>query len=285
MTKTIQGLELYTYDEIIDLVTDFVKEVLYDNGYSDRDVKIHNVKLHGSRLRGQAREDSDLDAVIEYSGDINEDDLFNMLHENPLYIDGIEVDVNPIQENMNDYMKRSDKYDAMKLKERYTSVESRVAYLESLLDDTFNTVYKIYDKYSSYDYADMDVSSYRIKSIKEFNALKGGVCWDFVIPIANDLDANEVPYTCYFTGLHKNGNMIASHTYIVTDTSPRYWIECSWMRNKGVHEVSSFKDVENALKSSYNADEVFTVSYVPRKTPGMSPEQFFNYLEDTGVEC
>lgn len=169
-------------------------------------------------------------------------------------------------------------------------LERCVAHLERLLlvENKLNIesiVYEIYDKYSDYDYADMDVSNYRIKSIKEFNTLKGGVCWDFVIPIANNLDVNEVPYTCYFTGLHNDGNMIASHTYIVTDTSPRYWIECSWMRNKGVHEVSSFKDVENVLKSSYSADEVFTVSYVPRKTQGMKPEQFFNYLEDTGIEC
>lgn len=286
MTKTIQGLENYSYNEIIDIINDFIMNRIWNSGHSSDDIKLTDIRLHGSRLRGQARDDSDLDAVVEYDGDIRDDDFFSILNdEDPLYIDDVRVDINPIKEDLDLYMKRSHDYDRMKLKERHASLESRVAYLESLLDNTFNTVYKIYDKYSDYDYADMDVSNYRIKSIKEFNTLKGGVCWDFVIPIANDLDVKEVPYTCYFTGLHKNGNMIASHTYIVTDTSPRYWIECSWMRNKGVHEVSSFKDVENALKSSYNADEVFTVSYVPRKTQGMNPEQFFNYLEDTGIEC
>lgn len=131
----IQGLESYSYDEVVDMVSEFISERLYDNGYSDEDVIIKEVRLHGSRLRGQARDDSDLDAVVEYEGDIREDDLFSMLNdEDPLYIDDVRVDINPIQENIGDYMKRSDKYDKKML-----GLEHRIRRLENLIRRTQST--------------------------------------------------------------------------------------------------------------------------------------------------
>ena len=116
--KEIQGLELYTYDEIIDLIRDFIESTLRENGYSRRDVALNDIRLHGSRLRNQAKEDSDLDAVVEYSGDIREDDLFDMLHEDPLFIDDIEIDINPInsdETDIDEYMRNSFEYDKKKL--------------------------------------------------------------------------------------------------------------------------------------------------------------------------
>lgn len=150
MNKQIQGLELYSYSEAVSLIRDFIKDVLYNNGYSEDDVEIHDVQLHGSRLRGQSRKDSDLDAVVEYSGDIREDDLFNMLHEDPMYIDDIEVDINPINSSIDDYMKRSNEYDKHKLNNeaqmRRLTLEERVARLERMLkpvNEADNDVEKI----------------------------------------------------------------------------------------------------------------------------------------------
>lgn len=39
-----------------------------------------------------------VDVVVEYTGSTREDDLFNMLHEDSIYIAGIQVDINPITE-------------------------------------------------------------------------------------------------------------------------------------------------------------------------------------------
>ena len=144
--KEIQCIDGYSYDEIVDLINDFVIDKIWDNGYSADDIQINDIQLHGSRLRGQARSDSDLDAVVEYSGNIHEDDLFNMLHEDPLYIDDVEVDINPInsdETSMSDYMQKSKEYDKLKLsesigvnkmiKQHKLTLEERVARLERKL--------------------------------------------------------------------------------------------------------------------------------------------------------
>ncbi len=62
------------------------------------DAEIVDVVVAGSRCRGIEQENSDLDVVVEYTGSTREDDLFNMLHEDSIYIAGIQVDINPITE-------------------------------------------------------------------------------------------------------------------------------------------------------------------------------------------
>lgn len=132
MNKEIQWLdpELYSYDEVISEIEEYIKKKLYDNDLiPGRDIEIIDIQLHGSRLRGQAKKSSDLDAVLQYRGDIREDDLFAILNSKPyLRIERIKVDINPIQEDMGSYMKKSDDYDRKKL-----GLESRVRRLEKLL--------------------------------------------------------------------------------------------------------------------------------------------------------
>lgn len=116
MKQEIQGIDLnlYSYNSIIKLIYDFIIGTLINNGYSPNSITIKDIQLHGSRLRGQAKKDSDLDAVVEYKGNIREDDLFNMLHDDMLYIEDIEVDINPInseETDMYSYMQTSKEYD------------------------------------------------------------------------------------------------------------------------------------------------------------------------------
>lgn len=51
----------------------------------------------GSRAFGMAREDSDLDILLEYEGDVKEDEVFNALNAEPLELMGIKVDFFPIR--------------------------------------------------------------------------------------------------------------------------------------------------------------------------------------------
>ncbi len=115
--RKIQGFEDYSEEEIIDALKGDVEMILEDSGIDD--VEIKDVAIHGSRARGTAREDSDLDVVVEYSGDWKEDSLFNVLHEDEHTFEGIKVDFNPIREeesgSMQNYMKRSAAYDKNQL--------------------------------------------------------------------------------------------------------------------------------------------------------------------------
>ena len=68
------------------------------DSYGSLDAEIVDVVVAGSRCRGIEKENSDLDVVVEYIGSTREDDLFNLLHEDSIYIAGIQVDINPITE-------------------------------------------------------------------------------------------------------------------------------------------------------------------------------------------
>lgn len=92
-SSDIQGLENYSVKEIKDIVRYFCDEIL-EGEFS---VDIIDIFLCGSRVRGNAREDSDLDVQLFYTGDIKEDALFNILNDGVerLIIDGVVVDINP----------------------------------------------------------------------------------------------------------------------------------------------------------------------------------------------
>lgn len=103
-------------DRIRGMVEQRVEEIASD---WNEDIEVVDVRLHGSRVRGDNRDDSDIDVVVEYKGDVREDDMFNELNAEPLKFEGISIDVNPINaeesETMGEYMKRSDEYDRKKM--------------------------------------------------------------------------------------------------------------------------------------------------------------------------
>jgi predicted nucleotidyltransferase len=135
MNKIVHGLDDYSYDEIINIINDFIIDRIYDTGHSADDIHLTDIQLHGSRIRGDNKKYSDLDAVVEYDGDIREDDFFNILNSDPLYIDDIKVDINPIKEGIDMYMKRSRVYDRERSKAE--SLKRRVKILEDLFYDEY----------------------------------------------------------------------------------------------------------------------------------------------------
>ena len=116
--KEIQGLEGYSETELKDMFRGDVEAMLEEAGIED--VTIDDIAIHGSRARGTAKPHSDLDVVVAYSGDLREDDFFNLLHEESHEINGITIDFNPIRKDesgsLKEYMQRSKAYDEQQLK-------------------------------------------------------------------------------------------------------------------------------------------------------------------------
>lgn len=120
--KSIQGFETYSRKELKeDIQADILEKLIVGTDMAE-DIKVINgLEIHGSRGRGTARPDSDLDVVMEYEGEAKEDAIFNILNEDPMYFDGIKIDVNPIRSEqtgtLEEYMVKSHNYDRDILKQ------------------------------------------------------------------------------------------------------------------------------------------------------------------------
>lgn len=108
--------------EIEELVEEYVNAKLSEN---DFDASVRGVAISGSRCRGLEGKASDLDVVVELSGDESEDDLFNLLHEDNFKIGGVPVDINPITKyksgTLEEYLPGVEKY----LEEKYQKASVR----------------------------------------------------------------------------------------------------------------------------------------------------------------
>ena len=132
--------------------------VLEDMGMEQK-VELLAARVYGSRSRQDLyREDSDLDVVLSYKGDIREDSFFNALNEFGIAMAGIRVDINPIAEEritLAEYIKESEKYlDQQEIKklavdldnfsydvdtyEYNDTVENREEQVEKLTEDILN---------------------------------------------------------------------------------------------------------------------------------------------------
>lgn len=113
--SSIQGLDGYTEKDITDIVRNHFNELVGEEG-----LEIVGMKVIGSRVWGDSDENSDLDVLLEYRGDMSEDGLFNILNdeENRLTIEGIPVDINPITEGKSgtiaQFLERNKDYDKAK---------------------------------------------------------------------------------------------------------------------------------------------------------------------------
>lgn len=86
--------------EIESIVFDYIQSKIEENNL---DVEIVGIIVSGSRCRGLEKAGSDLDVVLEYKGNVREDTLFEILHEDGMEIGGVEVDINPITEKSQEH--------------------------------------------------------------------------------------------------------------------------------------------------------------------------------------
>ena len=90
----IQGFEDYSIEQLEEIVLEHITDAFTEIGI---DVEIIDVDIYGSRTRGEAKADSDLDVKVRYNGAEKDYALFNILNDDDsaLYIDSIRVDINP----------------------------------------------------------------------------------------------------------------------------------------------------------------------------------------------
>lgn len=98
-------------EEIENAVKEDVRRILAENNVNGG---LGLAAIYGSRSRSLEKESSDLDVVIEVHTACKEDALFNIIHSEPIMINGITVDVNPIRPEesgtLGTYLQRAEQY-------------------------------------------------------------------------------------------------------------------------------------------------------------------------------
>lgn len=100
--------------DIEETVLCFAQAQIEKMGLSE-EVRLQGARVYGSRTRkGLYNEKSDLDVVLSYTGNIQEDAFFNVLHESGMKIAGLPIDVNPISAEktgtLEKFMEDAEKY-------------------------------------------------------------------------------------------------------------------------------------------------------------------------------
>lgn len=208
----IQGLENYSKNEIKNIANDYIKQKLEENNLYDIDVK--GIEIHGSRGRGTAKTNSDLDVVVEYEGDVREDTLFNILNDvdDQLEIEGIKVDINPITENdtgtLKDYMKRSNEYDKEVLAKQNTKY--------SLSDNKGRTLSKEQQEY----FKDSKVRDEEGKLVTVYHTMTNkGIQFNEFNPVGTDYYKFGDQVVNYYTDSKNMSGSYAQQDYEMADTS------------------------------------------------------------------
>lgn len=168
--------------EVEDAVRDYLMDTIRRK---DLLIQIGEVMVYGSRCRGTEKSTSDIDIVVEYKGDIREDDLFNLLHEDEFLLGNHKVDINPIQAdksgNIAEFLRQATIYMES---EMVFSIGNRYIYIQDATEGYDYTIYGLDMKeIDGGVYDDSDISIYEaldeiVADLREYpdgNIVKGNV--------------------------------------------------------------------------------------------------------------
>ena len=168
--------------EVEDAVRDYLMDTIRRQ---DLLIQIGEVMVYGSRCRGTEKTTSDIDIVVEYKGDIREDDLFNLFHEDEFLLGNHKVDINPIQAdksgNIAEFLQQVTIYMES---EMVFSIGNRYIYIQNATEGYDYTIYGLDMKeIDGGVYDDSDISIYEaldeiVADLREYpdgNIVKGSV--------------------------------------------------------------------------------------------------------------
>ena len=180
--------------EVEDAVRDYLMDTIRRQ---DLLIQIGEVMVYGSRCRGTEKTTSDIDIVVEYKGDMREDDLFNLLHEDEFLLGNHKVDINPIQAdksgNIAEFLQQATIYMES---EMVFSIGNRYIYIQNATEGYDYTIYGLDMKeIDGGVYDDLDMSIYEaldeiVADLREYsdgNIVKGSVRKDSpLVPVNLD---------------------------------------------------------------------------------------------------
>lgn len=180
--------------EVEDAVRDYLMDTIRRQ---DLLIQIGEVMVYGSRCRGTEKTTSDIDIVVEYKGDIREDDLFNLFHEDEFLLGNHKVDINPIQAdksgNIAEFLQQATIYMES---EMVFSIGNRYIYIQDATEGYDYTIYGLDMKeIDGGVYDDSDISIYEaldeiVADLREYpdgNIVKGSVRKDSpLVPVNLD---------------------------------------------------------------------------------------------------
>ena len=108
----------YSAQELEEMFKADVLNILQENMIDETEFNFEDIRLYGSYSTNRNKQGSDLDFLVQYSGEMREDDAFNLLNEQDLTItdvngNEVKVDFNPIRTDVtgtiDEYLKNNSK--------------------------------------------------------------------------------------------------------------------------------------------------------------------------------
>lgn len=152
-----------------------------------------------------------------------------------------------------------------------------------------NTPEELYKELKSYSYGMVvDPKNYKTLSPAEVQKHRKGICWDFVT-LENNIFKTKfrgMPSKCYYMQRDSDFN---THTFLMYNKNGKYYIfEVSWGKHMGIHEFNSKDEalktyLDEFLKDSKKESKRYVLIEYPCPRPGMSSDQFINWIYSRGT--
>lgn len=177
------------------------------------------------------------------------------------------------------------RYDQKIAKQQYTKVNNLINDLNSNYDYGCIIDGVRYDD----NLSDVDWSKYRTMPIDEFKKNKIGVCWDYVNYQHDECEKNGIPNENFMLVARRSNRPddILTHTFTVVEIGgKKYWIESSRWKDRGVHEINSYKDVINKIKMDDFKDKPYDVyKYNPDNLDKrLTDQEYFDRATENLIE-
>lgn len=171
---------------------------------------------------------------------------------------------------------------------------------EASIEENLSMIHTLYNKLSKYGYgwnnhgkldydtnSDIFMQNYRTMTPEEFYRLKGGICYDYVNFIQNQMrKKNNLEGQCYYICVTNDPLKPITHTFYVTPAGPDefIYIECAYKPHMGIYKFRSLNEVVScivrwiATENHIPNPEFFCVNYSPKGMDGFTIKSFMSEM-------